>query len=117
MHTDVLLIDVSRLAGLTMVTVGGEIDDHSAPTLRAALDGLEPDEQVMVDMSDVTFMDSAGLSVLAVQATRMGPRGGQLHINRASRFVRRVVSIAGLTDILLDPESRGDFDTDWHTET
>jgi anti-anti-sigma factor len=43
--------------------VGGELDIATAATLRSHLEGLG-DEKVLLDLSEVTFMDSSGISVL-----------------------------------------------------
>jgi anti-sigma B factor antagonist len=61
------------LGSATVVAVSGELDLHSAPELMAVLDERmrDPDtELVIVDLTDVAFLGSSGLGVLANLATR-----------------------------------------------
>jgi anti-sigma B factor antagonist len=63
----------SELGPAVVVAVSGELDLHSAPELMAALDARmrEPGtEVVIVDLTDVAFLGSSGLGVLANLATR-----------------------------------------------
>ena len=53
-----------------MVHVRGEIDLATAPALRACLLALEGD--VIVDLSEVDFLDSTGIGVLVAQRKRLG---------------------------------------------
>jgi anti-sigma B factor antagonist len=56
-----------------VVTVSGELDLHSAPELMSVVDEAmrAPDtEVVVIDLTDVEFLGSSGLGVLANLATR-----------------------------------------------
>jgi anti-sigma B factor antagonist len=92
----------SRLAidstGSTFV-VAGELDAHSAPTLREQLDARD-DAETVVDMSGVTFMDSSGLRVLIDAHQTAAGRGSQLIVQEPSQSVRRILEIAGVLDHL-----------------
>src|SRR3954462_1424128 len=46
-----------------LVRVSGELDIATADTLRSHLERFS-DEHVLLDLSDVTFMDSSGISTL-----------------------------------------------------
>ena len=92
-------IEVSHGEELT-VTVEGEIDIASAPSLRCALEQLCADRHVLVDVANVSFMDSSGLSVFVVQLMSRREAGGSLHIRNSSVGVRRVLEIAGLSELL-----------------
>src|SRR5688500_13225353 len=61
-----LEVQVRSAADAVVVTVHGEIDMASAPHLQSALDEALRDAPaaVVVDMSNVGFLGSAGLSVL-----------------------------------------------------
>ena len=56
-------VDVSRRAGVTIITVTGEVDIFAAPALVEALEaaGRGP---VVVDLSACSFFDSSGLHAL-----------------------------------------------------
>jgi anti-anti-sigma factor len=59
-------IEESRLGAVWVVRAGGEIDFSSAPALSNALRAAwqEGEGTVVLDLSDATFMDSAGLHAL-----------------------------------------------------
>ena len=92
-------IEISYGEELT-VTVEGEIDIATAPTLRSALEALCADRHVLVDVANVSFIDSSGLNVFVVQVVSRREAGGSLHIRNSSAGVRRVLEIAGLTRLL-----------------
>jgi anti-sigma B factor antagonist len=85
------------------VTVQGEVDSSTAPDLRDCL--LEVlsrpgSADVEVDLTRVTFLDSAGLSALAV-AHRAGVSAGRgLRVRcGTARAVVRPLQITGLWDV------------------
>lgn len=82
----------------TLVEVGGEIDLHSAPQLRAellkAVEAAAP--KVVIDLSDVTFIDSTGIGVLVGALKRAREKGGSLNFCGIQTRVKRVFEITGL---------------------
>jgi anti-sigma B factor antagonist len=85
-----------------IVRVSGEIDVATAPALREQLaSALEIDViDVVVDLGEVTFMDSTGLSVLIDACHRLGKSGRKLHVVGATPSLRRLFEIAGVTELL-----------------
>ena len=76
--------------------LAGEIDAHTAPDLATALVQL-PDGDVVVDVADVSFMDSSGLRVLIDVAARAREAGGELIIAHPTPGITRLVEISGLS--------------------
>jgi anti-sigma B factor antagonist len=92
-----LVIAVRRRAGYVLVTVSGEIDIATAGQLRGQLAGpADGGQRVIVDFSQVSFIDAAGVGVLARAAARAAARGGSLQVAAAGRQVRRVLALTGL---------------------
>ncbi len=89
--------------GLKSVAVIGEVDSSTAPLLRRRLDelGMSP----RVDLSDCTFMDSSGISVLLQVHEAAMTAGGQLTLVDPSSCVIRLLTISGLLDHLPVEES------------
>jgi anti-sigma B factor antagonist len=80
-----------------VVKIIGELDVSNAHRLRALLADIRtPSPTIVVDMSELAFMDSSGLTVL-LEASR---RGATIVLRHPSPVVRRLVEITGLTDIL-----------------
>lgn len=92
-----LVIAVRRRPGYVLVTVSGEIDIATAGQLRGQLAGpAGGGQQVIIDFSRVSFIDAAGIGVLAGAAARAAARGGSLQLAAAGRQVRRVLVLTGL---------------------
>jgi anti-anti-sigma factor len=87
--------------GCITVTLAGEVDAHTAPTLRRTLDHLmDPRMRIAVDLSQVRFIDSRGLQVLLLETMRFRESGGRFEITNASAWVHRVIGYAGLSGAL-----------------
>ncbi|WP_246063621.1 STAS domain-containing protein [Blastococcus colisei] len=109
MADDLLGIEVVSSDSGTAVTVAptGEIDSVSAPVLRSALVSClrPPCTQVIVNLTGVTFLNSAGLTVLA-EAHRLARADGiELAVRGGGRAVRRPLQITGLWELMAVPAS------------
>ena len=82
-----------------VVAIAGDIDPHTAPTLREELEAV--DGPVVLDLSGVAFVDSSGLRVLLEANTRRSDSGG-IAIRNPSDVVRRVLDLSGLSDVFAD---------------
>jgi anti-sigma B factor antagonist len=100
--SDLVTIDVSESDAGVRVTAVGEIDSTSAPVLRERLDAVLADgaQQLVVDLVGVTFLDSAGLCVLAAAHRRAAGQGTGMRVLAASRAVIRPLQITGLWSLL-----------------
>jgi len=91
-------VSSKRVEGVPLVAASGEIDHGSSRSLQEALDVfLEAgDAIVLLDLTDVTYIDSGGISVLL--ATVHGLRGaGWLGAVNPNQNVRRLLEIVGLS--------------------
>lgn len=99
---DLVSITVCGDSAGTVLTAVGEIDSSSAPALRtrleAALDAGAT--AVTIDLDGVTFLDSAGLCVLAAAHRRAVRDEVRLQVLATSRAVVRPLQITGLYDLL-----------------
>lgn len=79
------------------VTVRGELDIATAPRLIDAFDDLAAGgtPAQVVDLRQVTFLDSSGLSALLL-AARHVPDGARLTLRRPSDTVLRVLTLTGM---------------------
>jgi anti-sigma B factor antagonist len=100
---DLVSLAVSGSAPLLRLTASGEIDSSSAPLFRQHLDALlDGDDlaEITVDLDGVTFLDSAGLCVLAAAHRVAVKRRVRLRVVASSRAVIRPMQITGLWDLL-----------------
>ena len=100
--TDLVSVDVSGSDSSVCVTATGEVDSTSAPVLRQQLDTLLDGEirELTVDLARVTFLDSAGLCVLAAAHRRAARQGVTMRVLASSRAVIRPLQITGLWELL-----------------
>jgi len=100
--TDLVRVDVLGDLPALRLVVSGEVDSSSAPTLNARLDEVfdRGVTDLTVDLTGVTFLDSAGLCVLAAAHRRAMRAGVHLRVVATSRAVIRPMQITGLYDLL-----------------
>jgi anti-sigma B factor antagonist len=108
--TELLTIDVSVAGPTTVVTAAGEIDSTSAPVLRQQLDAILDSDvrELTIDLGQVSFLDSAGLCVLATAHRRAVRQDVRMRVLASSRAVIRPLQITGLWDLLRAERVAGD---------
>ena len=94
--------EASRSNGTAVVAVRGELDLYTAPqlweTLDAAIAGTP--HELVIDLSDVTFVDSSGLSVLIRAHKRLRPIDGTVVVRGAAEQVYMALEVTKLTSVL-----------------
>ena len=90
------------------MAVRGELDLLTAPLLAAELDAILSTEArpIAIDLSEITFMDSAGIHVL-VNARRRATR--HLAVICGTGPVGRTLELIGLTEMLNVVSSLGEY--------
>ncbi len=84
-----------------VLAVAGEIDVYTAPRLREQLlDLAKADHRtVVVDLSEVSFVDSTGLGVLVSGLKRFREAGGDLRLVVTAPQIVKVFEITGLSTV------------------
>jgi anti-sigma B factor antagonist len=85
-------------AGIHVVAVDGELDMTAAPRLRDAIDAAiaAGAVTVVVDLDEVTFIDSTAIGVLLAARERMLRSGGSFELVCGEPNVLRVLEIVGM---------------------
>ncbi len=100
---------VTEYEGVPVVSVAGEIDLYAVPRFRSAMRdacaGVSPQSPVLVDLSDVDFMDSSGLGVLIGYHRELCESGSGLRIV-AGEAAMKILRITHLDDVLGVYDSR-----------
>lgn len=89
-------LTVTAADGHTLTLVG-ELDTHTATRLGARLDAVGDGTPLVLDVSGVTFISSAGLSVILNAQRRLEGSGGSLTLQSPTAAVRRLVELSGLS--------------------
>ncbi|MET9364617.1 STAS domain-containing protein [Streptomyces sp. NPDC006632] len=95
-------VDASALGNCRVVRVGGEMDYESAPFFRARLlaEIAQGQRRVVLDLSAMSFCDSAGLNVLVAVWREAHATGVVVVLACVAASLRRMLSITGLSDVL-----------------
>lgn len=95
---------VSQLGHTPLVEAHGDIDHNNCGSVEVALSNAldQGNVVVLLDLRDVTYIDSGGLSVLLSGVRRLRDRGW-LGVVGPNPNVRRLLEIVGL---LVDPNFR-----------
>lgn len=88
--------------GLGLVELSGEVDLYTAPRFKDDLVALIDAgvAAIVVDLSQVTFIDSTALGVIIGAVKRLHEHDGRLAIVAGSRPVVRILDITGLNKVL-----------------
>jgi anti-anti-sigma factor len=96
-----LVIDIEHDGDRALVRIEGEVEFATAPRLRATL--LELAQQganpVVLDLAAVSFLDSAGISLLIQAKKRLVNAGSDLVLRSPQGTVLRVLEISGVTEL------------------
>ena len=102
---NITIDNADQLVGNSLtVRVAGELDMHTAPSLRGALAELFHTHSAMsvsLDVEELTFSDSSGLSALIAIHKLAHASGGQLLLRKPDSRLRRMLSITGLDNVLV----------------
>jgi anti-sigma B factor antagonist len=81
------------------IRLGGELDFVSAPQLRETLEAaVEQQRLIVVDLRELTFMDSTGLQAIIDANAAARRRSHKLVLIRGSDQVARMLELAGIAD-------------------
>jgi anti-sigma B factor antagonist len=107
-----LSLEVRREGDAAVVSARGDIDLSTLAKATAALDGARAGARSLVlDLRDVGFMDTSGLSLIIEEQRRAAATGYRFAVIRGSRRVQRLFEIAGLADeseLFVDAPAGGD---------
>ena len=79
----------------------GEIDLHVSPVVTASLTAMieKKPERMVIDLSDVTYIDSAGLAALIQAMQKVEAYGGKFSLAGLQETVRSIFEISRLDQV------------------
>ena len=107
--SDNVQIEESRDGDLAVLSMGGELDYEASPQLRARLVGAikSGGRRLVLDLSQVTFIDSTAIGVLASTVARLDDAGGgSLAVVSTHEKVLQIFEITGLDSVISLHSSR-----------
>ena len=86
-----------------LITLHGELDHHAATQLRTRLDRELAKHKVktlIVDLSQVGFMDSSGIGLLIGRYRQMKLSGGRMCVVSSAKTVDKMLTVSGLRKLV-----------------
>jgi anti-sigma B factor antagonist len=107
--TDTFSVTSERATdAVAVIALSGEVDIYTAPQFKERmlelLDGGVTN--LVIDLSQVSFIDSTALGVLIGGVRRVNSAGGTMALVVVSRPVQRVLNITGLDRVFTIHETR-----------
>lgn len=87
--------------GFKVLDVAGEIDVYTAPQFKEAVNQIVDSGQrnLIVNMADVSYMDSSGFGTLLSATKRLRPDGGSVNLIAANSAIDRMLRITRLNTV------------------
>jgi anti-sigma B factor antagonist len=90
--------------GALVARPSGELDAHNCSSLPATLlAALNGDPVVIVDLADVTFVDTGAVRVLLICQAQVERQGARFHVRHAFGQVARMLELTGTSHLLGAP--------------
>ncbi len=100
-------IDVKASRGVSVVAVQGTIDGNTAPQAQEAiLPLIQGDCKLLLDMSSVDFMSSAGLRMMLLLYRRVSGVGGRIVLSGVSDEIKDTMELTGFLDFFTTADTR-----------
>lgn len=103
-------IDIQIAGNAIVAAVHGRVDTISAPAFeKAVLGALNGREKLLVlDLSGLEYMSSAGLRVIISAAKTLKGKGGEMRLAATSGSVKKVFEISGFFSMFKNFETRSE---------
>jgi len=106
-----LAVEVVRSDEQVVIQARGEVDIATMGALRDSIEPfLGPNQTIVLDLSQLTFADSALLKVLVHARGELTQHGGSLLLRNPSKVARRLLTITELDDMIQDEVDRQNED-------
>jgi len=91
--------DLNKLPSVTVVEIVGDIDTNTAPLAQEQILPLaQPETRMILEMTNVPYMSSAGLRMLLSLYRQLSAKGGQIILVGLSEEIQDTMSMTGFLD-------------------
>lgn len=93
------------------VFLTGEIDHHAAASIRQEIDAMLQERKItalILDFSDVSFMDSSGIGMIIGRYKLIKARSGEMRAAGLSPALKRIYTLGGLHRIIPIDDNGGE---------
>ncbi len=85
------------------VVLAGELDHYTAPQIRTQLDDILRDGSIIhmvLDLENLTFMDSSGIGVMLGRLRILQMRGGTLSVKNMQPAIGKLFHLTGMHRVI-----------------
>ena len=98
-------INAEQRGGTLYLNLSGEMDEHTAATVRAEADalakmGIGRTQRAIFDLGGVSFMDSTGIGFLIGRYKSFSRYGIPMYVTNLSMATDRILQISGVYTII-----------------
>ncbi len=96
-------MEQERRRDTVTVHITGELDHCSAVSIRRELDDLIADpgvKNMVLDLKDMTFMDSSGIGVILGRYRELKQRGGSMAVKNMNPQVKKIFILSGMKQVI-----------------
>ncbi len=92
-------LTTNLIGDVNMIQIAGNIDLYTTPELKEEFDNLnkQSNHKILIDLSNVRFIDSSGLGILVTQALYLQKRNRVLKFINVNSTINHVFSLGGFT--------------------
>jgi anti-sigma B factor antagonist len=102
-------VNQTMVKDVNVVKLSGDLDGNTAPAVQEQILTLaNPNVKMILDMSDVSFMSSAGLRMLLVMYRTINSQSGKVVLVGLSEEIRDTMSMTGFLDFFTYLDSLDD---------
>jgi stage II sporulation protein AA (anti-sigma F factor antagonist) len=97
-------ISANRRGNILYIRLNGEIDEHSAVTARREADrladGFVAGERAVIDLENVSFMDSTGIGFLIGRYKKFQRYGVPMYVTNPSQSTDKILAMSGVYTLI-----------------
>ena len=86
-----------------VVMMEGEVDHHTASRARERIDSkflMEPVKNMIMDLSKVTFMDSAGIGLIMGRLSTVNSVGGRMRLRKPKPEIEKLLKMSRIESVV-----------------
>ncbi len=103
----IMNINVKTVGDITVVELIGEVDANTAPEVQQQVLPLAlPQSKILLNMSEVPYMSSAGLRMLLSLYRQASAKDGQLVLVGLAQEIYRTMSVTGFLNFFTTCETQ-----------
>jgi len=101
-----MLVTIKSINGAVLIELEGSLDGKTAPEVQGqVLPNAEGHEKVILDLTKVNYVSSAGLRMLLLLYRQLKAKGGRIALVGMSEEIKDVMTNTGLINFFLTADS------------